>query len=173
MEFEWDPQKAISNFKKHRVHFADAVTVFSDDRALTMEDPQPDEERFITLGMDAQGNILVISCTWREDRIRIISARKATPAERRQYERWDMKKEYDFSNAKRGALDPLPKGKTRITIRIDDDVLTWFKNIVESQGGGNYQTLINHGLREYINAHGEPLEEIVRRLVREEMKRVG
>ncbi len=47
-----------------------------------------------------------------------------------------MKKEYDFSNAKRGALDPLPKGKTRITIRIDDDVLSWFRNVVESQGGG-------------------------------------
>jgi len=84
-----------------------------------------------------------------------------------------MKKEYDFSKAKRGALDPLPKGKTRITIRIDDDVLSWFKNAVESQGGGNYQTLMNFALREHIKAHGEPLEEIVRRLVREEMKRVG
>jgi len=87
MEYEWDPGKAIANLKKHRVSFADAVTVFSDDRALTMEDPQPDEERSITLGMDAQGDILVVVYTWREDRIRIISARKATPAERRQYER--------------------------------------------------------------------------------------
>jgi uncharacterized protein (DUF4415 family) len=85
-----------------------------------------------------------------------------------------MRKGFEFSRAKRGALDPLPKGKTRITIRIDDDVLAWFKNaVVEAQGGGNYQTLMNHALREYINAHGEPLEEIVRRLVREEMKRVG
>ena len=84
-----------------------------------------------------------------------------------------MKKEYDFSKAKRGALDPLPKGKTRITIRIDDDVLSWFKNAVESQGGGNYQTLMNHALREHVKSHGEPLEEIVRRMVREEMKRVG
>jgi len=87
MEYEWDPDKAVSNFKKHRVRFADAVTVFSDEQALTMEDPDPDEERSITLGMDAQGNILIVSYTWREDRIRIISARKATPAERRQYER--------------------------------------------------------------------------------------
>ena len=85
MEFEWDPQKAISNFKKHGVRFADSVTVFSDDRALTMEDPHPDEERFVTIGMDAQGNILVVSYTWREERVRIISARKATPDERRQY----------------------------------------------------------------------------------------
>ena len=87
MEYEWDPDKAVSNFKKHRVRFADAVTVFSDDQALTMEDPQPDEERSLTLGMDAQGNVLVVVYAWREDRIRIISARKATPAERRQYER--------------------------------------------------------------------------------------
>lgn len=85
MDYEWDPAKAIANLKKHRVNFADAVTVFSDDRALTMEDPQPNEERSITLGMDPHGNILVVVYTWREDRIRIISERKATPAERSQY----------------------------------------------------------------------------------------
>ena len=64
MEYEWDPGKAIANLKKHRVSFADAVTVYSDDRALTMEDPQPDEERSITLGMDAQGDILCCRLTW-------------------------------------------------------------------------------------------------------------
>ncbi|HEY3490112.1 MAG TPA: BrnA antitoxin family protein [Candidatus Deferrimicrobiaceae bacterium] len=84
-----------------------------------------------------------------------------------------MRKEYDFSNGKRGALDPLPTGKTRITIRFDDDVLAWFKNAVESKGGGNYQTLINFALREYIKQQGETLEEIVRRLVKEEIKKVG
>lgn len=84
-----------------------------------------------------------------------------------------MKKEYDFSKGRRGALDPLPKGKTRITIRIDDDVLAWFRREVESQGGGNYQTLMNQALREFIKSHGEPLEEIVRRLVRKELHRVG
>jgi len=84
-----------------------------------------------------------------------------------------MKKEYDFSKAKRGALDPLPKGKTRITIRIDDDVLSWFRKEVETHAGGNYQTLINQALREYIKLHVEPLEEIVRRLVRKELRRVG
>src|SRR3989304_4145003 len=81
-----------------------------------------------------------------------------------------MKKEYDFSKGKRGALDPLPSGKTRITIRIDNDVLEWFHNIVESKGGGNYHTLMNHALREYIKHQGESLEEIVRRLVREEVR---
>ncbi len=54
-----------------------------------------------------------------------------------------MKREYDFSRAKRGAVIPAPPGKTRITIRIDDDVLEWFRNQVEESGGGNYQTLMN------------------------------
>ena len=87
MDYEWDPKKAASNLKKHRVRFSDAIAVFFDDKALTTEEPNPDEERSITLGMDVLGNILVVDYTWREDRIRIISARKATPAERRQYER--------------------------------------------------------------------------------------
>lgn len=85
VEFEWDRGKAISNLKKHGVDFADAVTVFDDDLAVTMPDEHPDEQRFITLGMDALGRVLVVVYTWRGDCIRIISARKATPRERRQY----------------------------------------------------------------------------------------
>lgn len=82
-----------------------------------------------------------------------------------------MKREYDFSGARRGALDPLPKGKTRITIRLDDDVLEWFRTQVEAAGGGNYQTLINAALREYMEQQREPLEETLRRVVREELRR--
>jgi uncharacterized protein (DUF4415 family) len=80
-----------------------------------------------------------------------------------------MKKEYDFSKGKRGAIVPAPKGKTRITIRIDDDILDWFRNQVEESGGGNYQTLINHALREYMMSQQEPIEVILRRVVREEL----
>ncbi|HEX9849625.1 BrnT family toxin [Candidatus Deferrimicrobium sp.] len=87
MDYEWDPKKAALNHKKHEVSFADAVTVFADDRALTFGDSQPDEERHITLGMDALAQVLVVVYTWRGDRVRIISARRATPNERRQYER--------------------------------------------------------------------------------------
>ncbi|HEX2093300.1 MAG TPA: BrnA antitoxin family protein [Longimicrobiaceae bacterium] len=82
-----------------------------------------------------------------------------------------MKEEYDFSAGRRGALDPLPPGKTRITIRLDDDVLDWFRGQVESAGGGNYQTLINSALREYIEQRREPLEETLRRVLREELRR--
>jgi uncharacterized protein (DUF4415 family) len=78
-----------------------------------------------------------------------------------------MKKEYNFSKGKRGAVVPTPKGKTRITIRIDDDILEWFRGEVEAAGGGNYQTLINQALRDYLTQ--QPLEEILRRVVREEL----
>jgi len=81
-----------------------------------------------------------------------------------------MKSEYDFSKGKRGAVRPAPKGKTRITIRIDDDILDWFRNQVEAAGGGNYQTLINNALREYMTHQQEPIEVILRRVVREELQ---
>lgn len=84
-----------------------------------------------------------------------------------------MKKEYDFSKGKRGAVLPAPKGKTRITIRIDDDILDWFRGEVEAAGGGNYQTLINQALREYLNQQQQPLEELLRRVVREELQGVA
>jgi len=70
-----------------------------------------------------------------------------------------MKKEYDFSTGKRGSVIKSPKGKTRITIRIDDDILEWFRKQVHTAGGGNYQTLINMALREYINSKRESLED--------------
>lgn len=81
-----------------------------------------------------------------------------------------MKKEYNFRKGKRGAVVPVPKGKTRITIRIDDDILDWFRGEVEAAGGGNYQTLINQALREYLNQQQQPLEELLRRVVREELQ---
>lgn len=82
-----------------------------------------------------------------------------------------MKKEYDFGEGRRGALDPVPPGKTRITIRLDDDVLEWFRDQVDAAGGGNYQTMINAALREHIARSTEPLEETLRRVVREELDR--
>jgi uncharacterized protein (DUF4415 family) len=81
-----------------------------------------------------------------------------------------MTDEYDFSTAKRGPVVKAPAGKTRITIRIDDDVLAWFKEQVNLAGGGNYQTLINQALREFIESKNEPLEAILRRVIREEMR---
>jgi len=85
VEFEWDIGKALLNLNKHGVDFADAVTVLYDNLSITVTDLYSDEERFITLGMDAQGRILVVVYMWRRERIRLISARKATPRERKQY----------------------------------------------------------------------------------------
>jgi len=85
--YEWDPAKARRNLRKHGVDFADAVTVLEDEAALTIRDPfSEQEQRWITLGMDALGRLLVVVYTWRRDRIRLISARPAAPRERRQYE---------------------------------------------------------------------------------------
>ena len=81
-----------------------------------------------------------------------------------------MKKEYDFSGGRRGAIDPIPPGKTRITIRLDNDVLVWFRSQVEEAGGGNYQSLINAALREHVERKAEPLEETLRRVLREELR---
>lgn len=87
MQYDWDNNKAGSNFRKHGIHFSDAVAVFSDDFAITMIDEHPHEERYIIIGIDAFRRILVVVYTWRgENTIRLISARKATKTERRQYE---------------------------------------------------------------------------------------
>ena len=84
-----------------------------------------------------------------------------------------MKKEYDFSKGRRGAVVVPPAGKTRITIRLDDDVLAWFRDMVNKAGGGNYQTLINDALQEHIRQKQEPLEKVIRRILREELKRIA
>jgi uncharacterized protein (DUF4415 family) len=80
-----------------------------------------------------------------------------------------MKKEYDFSRGIRGRVIKAPPGKTRITIRIDDDILEWFRSQVHEAGGGNYQSLINKGLREYMESNPDSLAETLRIVVREEL----
>jgi hypothetical protein len=82
-----------------------------------------------------------------------------------------MKKEYDFKYGGRGAILTPPPGKTRITIRIDDDILQWFRNQVHEAGGGNYQTLINRVLRKHIESSRELLTDLLRVVVREELAR--
>ncbi|HLA06756.1 MAG TPA: BrnT family toxin [Anaerolineales bacterium] len=85
-DYEWDPEKARFNLRKHGVSFADATAALEDERALTLEDDHLDEQRFITIGADALGRILVVIYTYRSEAIRIISARNATPSERRYYQ---------------------------------------------------------------------------------------
>ena len=80
-----------------------------------------------------------------------------------------MKKEYDFSKGKRGPIIPLMPNKIRITIRLDNDIINWFKNKVHKAGGGNYQSLINEALHKYIEAENESIEDVLRRIIREEL----
>ena len=84
-----------------------------------------------------------------------------------------MKDEYDFSHARRGAVIPIPPGKERITIRLDADILNWFRRQVEQQGGGSYQAMINQVLREYVQGQTLPIEDLLRQVVREELARYG
>lgn len=81
-----------------------------------------------------------------------------------------MKRDYDFSKGTRGPVVRPPAGKTRITIRLDDEVLEWFRSNVDAAGGGNYQTLINRILRDFVERRTEKLEQTLRRVLREELK---
>ena len=85
--FEWDSDKAVSNLDKHGIDFADAATVLNDEMALTVPDEASTEERYVTMGTDALGRVLVVVYTWRGARVRLISARKTTRSERKEYEK--------------------------------------------------------------------------------------
>ncbi|MBN1268649.1 MAG: BrnA antitoxin family protein [Kiritimatiellae bacterium] len=84
-----------------------------------------------------------------------------------------MKANYDFSKARRGAVVPARGNKVRITIRLDREIIDWFKAQVDHLGGGNYQTLINDALLEHIKHQQEPIEKILRRVVRQELRAVN
>ena len=79
----------------------------------------------------------------------------------------------DFSKGKRGAVVKPDPNKVRITIRLDGDIVDHFKKQVHAAGGGNYQTLINDALRAYIQTQSEPLEDTLRKVIREELRHVG
>ena len=81
-----------------------------------------------------------------------------------------MKKEYDFSKGKRGAVIRTPGKKTRITIRIDDAILNWFRAQAHKQGGGEYQTMINEALHRFIASQDGDMEKTLRRVLREELE---
>ena len=88
MNYQWDPVKAKANVRKHGVEFADAIAVFDDPEAVTIEDPDSEgEQRFLSIGMDIFGRIVVVAYTYRGDDARLISARKATKKEVRIYEK--------------------------------------------------------------------------------------
>jgi len=122
------------------------------------------EQRFATLGADFLGR--AGQCKPTE-----VKEFASYPPERRREEKdkYMREKGYDLEGAEQGAVAPPTPGKTRITIRIDTDVLEWFRQQVHDMGGGNYQTLINAALRETMQARDETLESVLRKVIREEL----
>jgi uncharacterized DUF497 family protein len=174
VSFEWNAAKDDANLRKHGIDFADAVTVLEDESALTMQDAYSvEEERWITLGMDALGRLLVVVYTWRGDRTRLDLSTSGYSTRMSPIREKTMKKEYDFSKAKRGPVVKTAPGKTRITIRLDNAALAWFREQVHAAGGGSYQSLINDVLAQHVAAAREPLESTLRRVIREELRKAG
>jgi uncharacterized protein (DUF4415 family) len=84
-----------------------------------------------------------------------------------------MKANYDFSKARRGVVVPPSGNKARITIRLDRDLVAWFKSKAEAQGGGSYQTMLNDALRAFTEQQDQSLEKLLRKVVREELKKAS
>lgn len=174
MSFEWDSAKAKANLRKHGIDFADAVAALEDEASLTIEDASADgERRWITTGMDALGRVLVVVYTWRGDAIRLISTPAGNGSGTEAIRGRNMKREYDFSNAKRGPVVQPAAGKTRITIRLDNAVLDWFRAQAHKAGGANYQSMVNEALKQHIESAREPLATTLRRVLREELRKAG
>jgi uncharacterized protein (DUF4415 family) len=125
--------------------------------------------RFVTMGIDALARILVVVYTYRSENIRIIfgSTRRTT---RKGAVHGRIMKTYDFSKGKRGPIVKVPEGKEKITIRIDGDIVDWFRHQVDLVQGGSYQTLMNQALREYVDGKSPTLEGTLRRVIREELR---
>ncbi len=150
LRFEWDDRKAAANAKKHGVSFEEAKSVFVDERAKLIDDPDhsEDEDRFVLLGLSSALRLLLVCHCYRSESkvIRIFSARKATAKESESYPyRCHMRKEYDFSAARKNPY--ATQLKKQITIRLDQESITYFKAISE-EVGIPYQSLINLYLRD-------------------------
>lgn len=152
--FKWDDNKNKIIVPKHGVSFKEALTVFYDDNALLINDEthSAEEDRFILVGLSAQGRIIVVCHAYYEEKeiIRIISSREATKNETLQYlrKKESMKKEYDFSGGKKNPY--VNKLKKQITINLNEEVLTYFK-AMSDETGIPYQSLINLYLLDCVN----------------------
>ena len=153
-------------------------SVFEDDYAITIKDDESDsgEPRFVSVGMGVKGRVLVVVYCYRDSNIRIISAR-CGGAGTKAIRGGPMKDKYDFSKGTRGriaAAEMETRPKTRITIRLDEDLVDHFLKEAEASGGAvGYQTLINEALRQHVEGKAPKLEETLRRIVREEMRRAS
>jgi uncharacterized DUF497 family protein len=160
----WDSVKAKSNRLKHGVFFSDVEPVFYDPNAISFEDKESrGEARYIVVGLDSLSRLVVVVYTYRDNIIRVIPRGRQVNLSKKY-----MKKEYDFSEGKRGAVVKT-RGKTRITIHLDNEVIEAFRARAEESRRG-YQTLINEALREYLANASKPVDsKTLRRILREEL----
>lgn len=168
MPSSFDPVKEAANRKKHGVSLSEGDGVLLDPLALTAEDLSAQgEQRFVTIGTNLFGQFRVVVYALRE---KMLDSSPCASHNRRKFA--PMKKEYDFSKAKRGAV-LSSEGKTRITIYLDDVVIERFKALSEKTGKG-YQTLLNDALRAHLGVDETPLTAAaLRRILREELTQHG
>lgn len=153
--FEWDPKKNDINKKKHGLSFETAKEVFYDEFAIVFDDPDHsiEEDRFLIIGSIRAEQISIVSHCYRdnENRIRIISARRATKAEQRAYldRLWGdrMRDEYNINELNPRRNPYASRLKKQITINIDGSTIDYFKSMADAKGIP-YQTLINLYLRD-------------------------
>jgi uncharacterized DUF497 family protein len=165
VRFQYDPGKAAANLRKHGVSFADAEGALEDPLAVTVEDPDAEgEKRPVTVGMGSAGELCWLSST---PSAAMLAGSFRRGAQRRRNGD-PMRAEYDFSKGKRGAVIPQ-KGKTRISIFIDNSILEAFRARAEKAGTG-YQTMMNDALRQYLSEADQPVtEKTLRQVLRQEM----
>ena len=178
MGFEWDERKAETNFQDHKVRFAESLSAFEDDHAITVTDEEsdPHEQRFVALGMGTKGRVLVVVYCYRDQNIRIISRRARpshwrAPASTRKTDEEAIRLQQGQAGAGFCRRSRSRKGKTRITIRLDEDLIDYFLKEADKSGGTiGYQTLINDALRQFVEGQAPKIEETLRRIVREEIR---
>jgi len=159
LEFSWGPEKAKSNQKKHGVSFDEAKTVFYDENARLINDPDHSEyeHRFVLLGLSLKPRLLTVCHCYKfaDSAIRIISARKANQNGTQGLWRCIiMRKEYDFSKSKKNPYAKMLK--KQITIRIEEETIDYFKELA-AESGIPYQNLMNMFLRDCANTHKRPI----------------
>jgi uncharacterized protein (DUF4415 family) len=157
-----------------RIACLTAVIVFDDDRAITLLDEHPTEERYATFGIDAQGRAGSFPCGSRRHHADNLGTQGDRPRAGSVPGQTNMKREYDLSKGKRGPVIPLPAEKVRITIRLDRDIVDHFRDQARKAHRGNHQTLINDALRDYLHCPSvaQQVGAEVRSVLREELEKV-
>ena len=169
VEIEWDSNKATANLNEHGVNLADAVHVLGMKWQLRLLMIIIVKIDLLLLEWTHSAEFLLLFTLGVEIEFESFLQGRQLPRRKINIKGKIMKKEYDFKKGKKGPVIKTPKGKTRITIRLDDDILDWFRKHVHRSGGGNYQTLINMALREFMTSKRESLEETLRHVIREEL----